>query len=197
MNLYDRLDEEIMKGVNAGVRTWNWTTGRTKGDLANILEFSGYALMSSGLLAESPEHILPVTLIVIPSSACCYIGNKNIDDREIKAYEKQCLDPKVEKQKKTLLKYCAPLCSLVGFEFIGLAHSENKDYFGIPFGIGLNLCSAGFYVMRADYLPPRRNVLSRAIDKVKKWAKEFSNEPVTSPAPAYGYNSKNLEGKLI
>jgi len=29
------VDDTIMYGVNKGVHAWNWTTGRTKADLAN------------------------------------------------------------------------------------------------------------------------------------------------------------------
>jgi hypothetical protein len=35
--IYDSFDSFIMKGINTGVRAWNWTTGRTKADLANTL----------------------------------------------------------------------------------------------------------------------------------------------------------------
>ena len=91
----------------------------------------------------------------------------------------------IEVQKKTLLKYSAPLCNLAGIYFTGLAHSINEDYFGIPFGIGLNLIGAGFYVSRADHMPPRKNVFSRASDKIKEWAKSREGQPSGVPAPAY------------
>ena len=34
---YEKLDDAIMYGVNKGVRAWNWSTGRTKSDLAKVL----------------------------------------------------------------------------------------------------------------------------------------------------------------
>ena len=34
---YQKFDDVVMYGVNKGVRAWNWTTGKTKTDLANSL----------------------------------------------------------------------------------------------------------------------------------------------------------------
>jgi len=34
---YQKLDDAVMCGVNKGVRAWNWSTGRTKSDLAKVL----------------------------------------------------------------------------------------------------------------------------------------------------------------
>jgi hypothetical protein len=37
MNIFSKIDDTVMKGVNAGVRAYNWTTGGTKLDLSRTL----------------------------------------------------------------------------------------------------------------------------------------------------------------
>ncbi len=185
MKYYDKLDDFIMAGVNAGVKAWNWTTGRTKGDLATILQLSGFALMGTGIMTESPQTNSPLLAFCISGALCSYLDNRNIDAKEMTATEKNCLDLDVEKSKSTSRKYLAPLPCLVGLHFISLSYSKNKGYFGIPLGIGMNLWGAGVYVSRADYLPPRKNVISRASDRIRELIKNKEQQPIGAPVPTY------------
>ena len=53
------------------------------------------------------------------------------------------------------------------------------------------------YIMRADYFPPRKNVISRAKDKVQEWFKDLGEKPIGVPTPAYAYHRTNLEEQLV
>ena len=68
---YEKLDDAIMYGVNKGVRAWNWSTGRTKSDLANLLENSGLVVMTVGNV-----NCLGPLLAVPLSAYAFYLGLK-------------------------------------------------------------------------------------------------------------------------
>ena len=52
-NLYQQIDDTIMYGINAGVKAWNWTTGRTKADLALCLAYTApFTMIGDGFFNQ-------------------------------------------------------------------------------------------------------------------------------------------------
>lgn len=187
-----------MKGVNAGVQAWNWTTGKTKGDLAFLLEISGNALFSFSLsLRFGYDKAIVSIPFAIAGCVISWYSNQDDDKREERALRRGCLDSIIQDRKDTIYKLGSPASAVIGTGLIVGSYYKNIEESSIPFGSGFFMWGMGLYVRRADYLPPRKNVLSRTVDKVKEWAKEFGSEPVTSPAPDYSYSTRNLEGQLI
>ncbi len=192
---YGSFDAALMYGVNKGVHAWNWTTGRTKGDLANLFSILGCATMTAG-------NFIPLGLISpLISLPWAYFGyrdyfqNKNIERLEKRALDKGLLDLEVEGFK---LK-----SAFVGPVFLGIsgfasAHKAIMDYrtedskktesdhetssfSSMLINIGISLYGLQFYVMRADYLPPRKNVLQRTADKLADIVRNYRLKPGTVP----------------
>lgn len=201
MRLYDYMDEKILQGVGAGVRAYNWTTGGTKADLANKFIDGTVISMISGSIAFAYYNQDKTSAAYIPaailSPVSLILGHQNqkknlkIEEKERKALEKKnCLDSEVEEYKKEAKKQIqnefqsSTFCGSTGLLF---SHPDLQ--FGIAFGGYLHIISN--YIMRTDNLPPRKNVFSRAKDKVKKYLDKRKSEQVPaglpSPSPVYAY----------
>jgi hypothetical protein len=102
-NPYTMLNNALMKGANAAVYAYNWTTGRTKADLANkmltvapILEIPGY-LNSLGYGFTSA--LAPMCLFYTHSTQKNFEGN---EQKEADSLDRDMKDLGVEKYKNTL-----------------------------------------------------------------------------------------------
>jgi hypothetical protein len=175
-NLYERLDNGIMRGVNAGVRAWNWTTGRTRADLANLFVAGTIIGLSVGGIYSGS------ILAIINPALSLALGHqvtkryREIDEEEVKANNEGLMSFRAEKMKE-FASYAGP--ALIVLNCVGLNISEDVSTWflsGGGFSQGLS-----FYVMRADYLPPRKNCVSRALD----YLAESLRQPVPVPAGVY------------
>ncbi len=112
-NLYERIDDSIMKGVNASVRTWNWTTERTKADLAGIVMHSGAILGSAQAIMDPscPAVIKAITAAWIPLASLQHWVNRRYEQKEEKAADKDVIDYHVEEFKEGCKKGGAYFCS--------------------------------------------------------------------------------------
>jgi len=175
---YEQFDKGIMKCVNSGMRAWNWTTGRTKVDLANSMLFVAPMIESTGVALYSTS-LLPVIAPLFFGASLIYMHlNKNVEKAEEKASENRAMSTIVLDREK-ISKFCTPvLFSISGSEsflgYVGEGSANNGYWLSLGFGM------RGFseYVMRADSLPPRKNVLSRAKDGLIDMLENYRAEPV-------------------
>lgn len=180
--LYEKTDNALMYGVNKGVKAWNWTTGKTKTNLANSLLTVAPVFEGAGLLSINPVIggiMIPMYLLV------SHLNQKRNKEQEIlekKAAESQVMLNPENSYEKSNKKFGLLFAGSAVLNAIPGGRSEN-DTLRAVFGIGIGLRSASHYVMRADYLPPRKNVLSRAKDRLVKKLREVNLNPVPQPVP--------------
>ena len=168
---YLALDNFLVDRANDTVKAWNWTTGRTRADLADILNASGWVMaVSHYTIQNSPGAILMVPLAAMN----IYFQHKNfcrIDENDIRAKNGEALimNPEVSTRSLKL----AGGTTVIAGGFFGAT--------GDPLlGVGFGGVGASQYVMRADYLPPRKNVLSRAKDNLAEMVSTYRG-PITVP----------------
>jgi len=156
------LDETVMKGVNAGVRVWNWTTGGTKASLANTILVASLGLEMLYQL-RNPREL--DNLIVTVFQACvtpfCVQNNLEVHALEENALQRQTLDRSVEHEKTF---FYMPSGYFVGAAALVSAFVDRRGVAPYP-EMGFGLASISFQVMRADPVPPRKDVISRTVDK--------------------------------
>lgn len=167
--VYEYFDNTLLFGANKINHAWNWTTGRTKSDLAS-LSYGGGAVLLNTVFAMSHPIMLSIG---IPAFTAGFFSNsrefKKVEQKEREALENEAKDWYVEDKKRsyqgaggfwgTLSIAGAPLDSL--------------------YSLGNASIGGSFYFMRTDYLPPRKNCLRRGVEKI---AKAFKKSP--SPQPA-------------
>lgn len=173
-NFYQRIDNSIMKGVNKAVRAWNWTTGRTKADLANTIVVAGMA--STLTAAFLDKSYLTASAVDIGFGTLLVMINKHIEKLEKEAVERNALDINAEKYK-SFYKVFGPFN--VGITIPSLI-SQNPH---IGFTRKLSYLGGTFfgiqaYIMRADYLPPRKSAFAIGWEKAKEWLRTPVPEPV-------------------
>jgi len=199
MGLQDRIDDGIMYGVNKLVRVYNWTTGGTKKDLANDMITSGAAMSSigslnNGLIFGSAMSISWLFITYFQKRV-----NKDIEKRELSALEKGAKDSHVEKTKVEYKKVMGPLFTLLSGSYMFLPQKkgefiDNTKVTNYLSGTGIIFWAGGYYVMCADNLPPRKNALSRGIEKAKAYVAELGQKPSLSPSPACRIKATNNIG---
>ena len=183
-----------MKGVNQGVRAWNWTTGKTKADLANGMINSASILIGIGAGMVYYDHDRSVASLVIPmlmgSGLMAVVWhptktrNREMEQLEVKAHQNGLMNLKVE-TRKNMCKFGGQLVLLLATtgEFLGPAIHPGHDFMWCSYGL---LVGPSYYVMRADCLPPKKNALARGWDKAKELLRELNTAPSPVPAPALG-----------
>ena len=165
MNLYDKLDDAIMPGVNAGVRAWNWTTGGTKADFANTLTFFSLGGAGTGIIFSEASVSLPNAffgaLLYTAIPAFIYDNNQR-EGKELRAFYNMRKDVSVESEKgfSKTIGHVGLASSTLAIPF---GYSKDKLLHTIG-GIALLGQSLSFYVMAADPIFPRKNCISRGIE---------------------------------
>lgn len=156
---YQKFDNMVMRGVNLGVRAWNWTTGRTRADLVGSVSVAGIVLgaMAAYKFNQPPSILFGLGPALIPIFACNVYVSFETDKKEAKAIESGMKDADVERVKNSC-KFLGPLGIGSGITF--------------PLGPGgavwYTAMGVSLYVMRADYLPPQKNVLERSLDSLRE-----------------------------
>ena len=196
--MYRKIDDAIMKGVNTGIKAYNWTTGGTKVELANglltsapILECFGVAyglsLMHTSQNPAQNNPLLYVAYLITPAMIFVSHSNQkkfermtNLEERALKA---SMLDFEVETIKDSL-KVTGPAQISVGAMIYSnylLQNGKNGSEMLIPISIGAGLRGLADYIMRANNLPRQKNFLKRGMDNVKNLCKILTIEPAKIP----------------
>ena len=174
MGLYEKFDSTLMRGVNAGVRAWNWTTGKTRAELANNLELGGAVFWSIGVFGMNKvAGAIGVPLAALGTYGAAILNNKQ-DKVEAEALEKKALDPFAER-RKAKHSFWGP--AYATFSGLSATTKASSGYDGTTFAIAYGCFAASSYVMRAENLPPRKSVIARAADSLK----EMMQQPVLQP----------------
>jgi len=178
---YDTLDSALMKGVNTGVRAWNWTTGKTKADLANLTFGTGCALFTTGGFSNRVFPGFFYAAVSLPQIPLKYAENMDMERREMKAMENSCKDTDVELAKKFNAKV-GHIQTLAGLS-LGMSEvvTEPTKIGALTTDAGLVLMGMSHHVMRAEYLPPRKHCLARGFDKLKDALKQYAPQPQPIP----------------
>ena len=180
--LYNKLDDLVMKGTTKAVQTYNWTTGRTRADLAKDLSTIGTILFSSGALMNDINKNRQPVLAAMLSGGFIFVTHlfhkfyDELDNLEQKAAHDGFKDIKVESKKQDLKYGGTIIISSVVPHFL-LNRCETSII-----GSGVFSLGASCYVMRTDYLPPRKNCISRGVNKVKEAIKQYKEQRALQPA---------------
>lgn len=175
-----------MKGVNAGVNAWNWTTGRTRAELANFLLGSNIAILGAGAVLgnEMLEAAVALSYLMVNEEKMEF--NHDLDYLEMKAADNHAKNMSVEREKERMKRWgegylvaaaCTPLWQ----------HTVAKEYNPIAdsaLSLSFATVAASNYVMRADYLPPRKDCVRRGLEKFAEKLKEIEiPSPLPEPVP--------------
>jgi hypothetical protein len=188
-----RADAAVMVGVNNGVRAWNWTTGRTKSDLANMMLTTALVSETAVIIADSPNVAAGVvmgSLILMVDGFFVHTRqkrNKETERLEEAALKGGMLDLEVEKHK-----FANKMAGqfFLGSSLMFSALSKGDTLYNALWMAKGGLMAPSFYVMRADSLPPRKSAFKRAREKISEMLRE--SQPQPAPSPAYGMAVENL-----
>jgi len=177
MSLYEHFDRFMMARTNEAVQAWNWTTGRTRAELADVLQVSANVCASAHFLQRNNAiGYLVVPLFVYGAYASHQVHEKQ-DKLESKAAQNSLKNMVVENIKQSN-KFWSPI--FMGVSGLGittdLASGKNDNFL---ISTANFLFGARGYVMRADYLPPKKSIFARAKDYIR----EAMQQPVLQPVP--------------
>ncbi len=180
---YNALDVALMKGVNAGVRAYNWTTGGTKFELARNLSMTAPVLESIGFLNYGPGSAAICILAYLALSHLDQKIFKEMDEAERNASEMDALSLSAEQKKNTICRLNSWGWPSFG-SFIYFTSSHTDGYFihdrtetDMIKLAGNFIRSGSHFVMRTDYLPPRKNCVQRGLEKLAEWQEAATAKP--------------------
>ena len=187
---YTTLDDTIMKGVNAGVRGWNWLTGETKADLASKVGILGAGLMAGACMIRPNEPNYFGLAISSLYGLDRAITPSMMIEREAKAASDGLKDINVEKQK-IRYKFYSPALLFMGLT--GLfktwfsdnptnSEEDNVQFRDSLLGSGFVLLGASYYIERANSIKPRKNVFRRAGEKLAEIVRDYKTKPLLEPS---------------
>ena len=185
--LYEKFDNGMIYLANNAVHAWNWTTGKGKASLANKLGFLGLGVNLGGMAARSLVPTAIISAMAIPVTLFFRDTNDKIEYLEERATNSGCLSSESERLKGNY-SVMGPLDLVcAGGMFATEITAPNRNYIdrlaAYTAASGLAVFASQFYIMRADYVPPRKNCISRGIDWAKKkWAEISQPEPVPTPS---------------
>lgn len=176
---YNVLDDAIMFGVNGGVHLWNWTTGRTKRDLATLMNIGGFTFATAGNYFFHPAAGAIAALAFGYYNYTLFRMNKMFEKDERENANNEFLSLHLEFGKKLYESagFCQNNYGVVLFWLANEVNDPNVSSYFSSVATGICLTGTAAYVMRADSLPPRKNVLSRAKDKLVDIVREHRREP--------------------
>ena len=190
-DFYNYLDSQIMKGVNKGVKAWNYTTGRTKTDLANLLLYVAPVAESAGLIAISSSVAAVFSPIYMYISHSDQKKNKKLEQIENQAISQQMMlnpdSPHYMKRKFSSL-YWGAFSLLNGY--ISFAGEDCEKQLGSALvATGHAIRSLSHYVARADPLPPGKSIFERAGEKLN----EMISDAVRKPVPVRNMTLEDIQ----
>ncbi len=191
---YESIDRGLVTIANAVVKPYNWATGGTKAQLANRLLDGlpiGFTINTLNTNIVFGGVLSPIMLLLTHSMQK---QNSYIENRELSAREKNCLDQLVESKKK-ICTQLALFYGALGIADYVLACVDKRDGYiidnktsDIIGAIGWGLASLSNVVMKADYVPPRKSVIERTQDKFIKLIEEHKQKQAALPLPSLFYN---------
>ncbi|MGV8152229.1 MAG: hypothetical protein ACP5OG_04040 [Candidatus Nanoarchaeia archaeon] len=186
-DLYQKFDDTLMHGVNKVVKAWNWTTGKTKSDLANLMLDASLISINAGGFLLVPYLSPVMALGTLPIVHNEQKTNVEIDERESIAAEKGLKDPIAETYKETNK---AKGNFRIAFSTIYIPFYMSRDPTAVDKNAGEVLTGAGFLmwgvadnIMRADYYPPQKNCISRGLDKLTEIIDNATKQPGLASIP--------------
>jgi len=177
INSIQKLDDALLYGAQKAVNTWNWTTGGTKVGLANKLLSVAPIVETAGQFAfDEILGILTGSVYIIVSHYCQKFNQRQQQYEEL-AEKSDALDIAVE----TVYK---PSQKRIGGHSLALAGVLTSCYaltdnIGSVFvGGGNAIRSSSHFIMRTDSPKPRKNCVSRGVDKLSEMIESY-----TTPQP--------------
>ncbi len=193
---FQKLDDGVLYCANKSVRAWNYTTGRTRADLASATYVTGFSLISilGFQVPKSERSPMFLPFLLTAGASATYYQNMNFKNFERKEAKNSAdiLDFEVETKKKLFAAQGYVLNSL------GVISSPVLvDYPTLIFGnSGLFLMGCAYHLMRADYVKPRKtNILQRVSRRTKRAIKKAVKQVAPSPTPQPAY-AQSLESLL-
>ena len=185
--VYLALDSFLVDRAEDIVKIWNWTTGKTRADLANLLSgihlatypLEGYLrgdYGSAGFMGAYATILLSLF----------YLANKDKDRREAAATEREVMDLNIEKTNKNL-KLVGGVGSGIFAGRVALlpANAQYADAFERFWNPVQTTTFAGFvgsfYIMRTPYVKPGKHCLAKAKDKLEEIIARSQVKPVMLP----------------
>ncbi len=188
--LYEKMDDALLNSATKAVMAWNWTTGGTKASLANSLIWAGDAVLVAVLGYFSYKYDIPVPPVIgaVVCSAGCFIAvkrNNKYEKLEADAASKGAIDYEVENFKdRCKFNSQGFLGAGVVTGGMGLTLAYHLGDVSMPCACSFSdaLLAGSQYVMRTEYMPPKKNAFARGWEKVKEFARDLP--PVLQPVTA-------------
>ena len=190
-------DKLAMKAATSCVKAWNFTTGKTKVELANTLLTSALAVQTLGVGLFFSEN--PATFIRKTAATAGFLGglyyyiqkkNKKMVMQEQKALEISAQDISVEMTKASY-KIAGPIHLFTGVFFGVRTFNENNTGLGLVFLSQILLTGPSFYIMRTDSPPPQKDILSRGLEKAKELLRTANLNPFPTTSTCLGTRNVN------
>ncbi|HLC54911.1 MAG TPA: hypothetical protein VJJ75_00090 [Candidatus Nanoarchaeia archaeon] len=181
-NPFKTIDMHVMDGVNQIAHAWNWTTGRTKSDLARICYISYPGIISGGFFLNRNYFLSALWaahwLLLTPR--LCKISS-DLEKRENESIEKGAMDIGIP-VRKNIIKFTGyALASItLANSLVPYSHSSEESFPEGKDGLltaGLAVNALGYFINLADPLPPRKHVLARAKDKLVDMIRSYNLQP--------------------
>jgi hypothetical protein len=165
----NRLDKLYFSGANAIVKSWNWVTGDTKAELANRMLIAAPILDFYAVARHGGANLFLGGAICVGFMTMISAGKNKVNfemqRKEIEAIEKKAKSSTVEIEKR-VVGYGYPLLwGSVPVKLFAENPERMQEQEVLDFG-GFYLRGLAGYVMGADYVPPKKNLVSRGIDKL-------------------------------
>ncbi|MBS3079142.1 hypothetical protein J4218_03405 [Candidatus Pacearchaeota archaeon] len=173
------IDDALTSEANAAVHTWNFTTGRTRSDLSTLLMAVGSSVLIANSIANSMAYPNNLPELVIPVYSAWTAGKAILDPRiekqEVAAADRQMKDFNVESYKIGQ-KICGYAVGYIAASILFLSTQDSNpdtSQSSLLKSIGDGLIAASLLITSADSLPPKKNILSRAYDKLNDLIKSY------------------------
>jgi hypothetical protein len=181
-NFYEKLDSALVYGANKLVQTWNWTTGSTKATLGNCLVLTAPFFECYGYYKGVPE----ASAILMPASIILGLATSMMNFRqereEIRVRDKMV---KATYHYDKVNEGAGVISGLTGVG-VSIPCGNENDIYWETVAIGNGLRSLSHCVMRADPVLPRKNCLSRGLDKLSEFVQGYRRREASVTIPAVG-----------
>lgn len=178
-DLYYKADQFLVDMGDEAVKAWNWTTGRTRAELADVLNVSG------STLAVGSALLIGDTLW----TAIQGVGWGSLTlFNHILNYEQDSLESDEDiKHNGSEINRGRHKSTGPGLLALGGIAISGGSLVSELYGAGAGIFGASSYVMRSDYNPPKRkDCVRRGLDKLAEMTREATSpEPRTVPIQNY------------
>lgn len=167
MKAYVALDSFLLDRADDAVKAWNWTTGRTRADLASLIIISGLSGLPATSFINGNYGSALLGGVASGLLGLIYVNTYTEMDRlESEVLNNNARNFKIEKNKNRY-KILGPMFNLIGFSTLIQSNQEDShplsNEIASMFALGIG---TSMYIMRTDYQAPRKSCLARAKDKL-------------------------------